>query len=69
MKAQKEEDAAAPAVSGEFEVGDQVKHPKWGIGSILFKSGTADNAKVVVVFAEEGQKKLLVKKAKLKRVH
>lgn len=52
----------------EFEVGDQVKHPKWGIGTILFKSGTGENAKVVVVFQEEGQRKLLVKKAKLKRV-
>jgi len=53
---------------GEFEVGDQVKHPKWGVGSVLFKSGSGDNAKVVVVFSEEGQKKLLVKKAHLKKV-
>jgi len=52
----------------EFEVGDQVKHPKWGVGTILFKSGTGANAKVVVVFPEEGQKKLLVKKARLKKV-
>ncbi len=53
---------------GELEVGDQVKHPKWGVGSVLFKSGSGDLAKVVVVFPEEGQKKLLVKKARLKKV-
>jgi DNA helicase-2/ATP-dependent DNA helicase PcrA len=53
---------------GEYEVGDQVKHPKWGVGTILFKSGSGGNAKVVVVFPEEGQKKLLVKKARLKKV-
>jgi len=52
----------------EFEVGDQVKHPKWGVGNILFKSGSGEHAKVVVVFPEEGQKKLLVKKAKLRKV-
>lgn len=66
MKAGDTENAAS---TGEFEVGDQVKHPKWGVGNILFKSGTGDHAKVVVVFPEEGQKKLLVKKAKLKKVH
>jgi DNA helicase-2/ATP-dependent DNA helicase PcrA len=53
---------------GEFEVGDQVKHPKWGVGTILFKSGTGGNAKVIVVFPEEGQRKLLVKRARLKKV-
>ena len=52
----------------EFEVGDQVKHPKWGVGTILFKSGSGENAKVIVVFPEEGQKKLLVKKSRLKKV-
>ena len=52
----------------EFEIGDQVKHPKWGMGTILFKSGSGEHTKVVVVFPEEGQKKLLVRKARLKKV-
>jgi len=52
----------------EFEVGDQVRHAKWGVGTILFKSGTGEHAKLVVVFPEEGQKKLLVKKAHLRKV-
>jgi len=51
-----------------FEVGDQVRHPKWGVGSILFKSGSGDKTKAIVVFPEEGQKKLLLKHAKLERV-
>jgi len=51
-----------------FEVGDQVRHPKWGVGSILFKSGSGDSAKAIVVFPEEGQKKLMLKFAKLERI-
>ena len=51
-----------------FEVGDQVRHPKFGIGTVLYKYGEGDSTKVDVVFAEEGQKKLLVKYAGLKKV-
>jgi len=57
-----------PVEQIEVEVGDQVRHPKWGVGTVLFKSGTGENSKVVVVFPEEGQRKLLVKKARLKKV-
>lgn len=51
-----------------FEVGDQVRHPKFGLGTILYKSGEGDGLKLDVMFAEEGQKKLLVKYAGLKKV-
>lgn len=51
-----------------FEVGDQVRHPKWGVGSILFKSGSGDTSKAIVVFPEQGQKKLMLKYAKLERL-
>ncbi len=51
-----------------FEVGDQVRHPKWGVGSILFKSGSGDSAKAIVVFPQQGQKRLLLKYAQLERV-
>ena len=50
------------------EIGDQVKHAKWGVGTVLFRSGTGDNAKAIVVFPDEGQKKLMLKYAKLKKV-
>lgn len=51
-----------------FEVGDQVRHPKWGVGSILFKSGSGESSKAIVVFPEHGQKKLLLKFAKLELI-
>lgn len=51
-----------------IEIGDQVKHPKFGTGTVLYKSGSGDKAKAIVVFAEEGQKKLLLKYANLKKV-
>ena len=52
----------------EFETGDQVKHPKWGVGTVLFKNGTGERQKLIVVFPEEGQKKLLAAAAKLSKV-
>lgn len=51
-----------------FEVGDRVKHPKWGIGSILFKKGSGESAKAIVVFPERGQVNLMLKHAKLERI-
>lgn len=52
----------------QIEIGDQVKHPKWGVGTVLFRSGNGDKSKAIVVFPEEGQKKLMLKFAKLKKV-
>ena len=51
-----------------MEVGDQVRHHRWGVGSILFKSGTGESTKAIVVFPEHGQRKLLLKYAKLELV-
>lgn len=52
----------------EISIGDQVKHPDWGNGTVLFRSGAGDSAKAIVVFPEEGQKKLMLKYAKLKKI-
>jgi hypothetical protein len=60
--------SSSPTDYEAFEVGDQVRHPKWGVGSILFKSGSGESTKAIVVFPEQGQKKLLLKFAKLERV-
>ncbi|MCX8035990.1 MAG: DUF3553 domain-containing protein [Candidatus Sumerlaeia bacterium] len=68
MSAENKKEMVADEEVPELEVGDQVKHPKWGVGNVLFKSGSGDLAKVVVAFPEEGTKKLLVKKARLKKV-
>jgi len=39
----------------------------WGTGVILHKTGFGDKAKVIVNFPEEGEKKLMLKYAKLKK--
>jgi hypothetical protein len=61
-------DSAEETPFEEISIGDQVKHPQWGIGTVLFRSGTGDHSKAVVVFPEEGQKKLMLKYAKVKKV-
>ena len=52
----------------QIEIGDQVKHPKWGVGTVLYRSGMGETAKAIVVFPEEGQKKLMLRYAKLVKV-
>lgn len=52
----------------DLSVGDQVKHDKWNVGTVLHRSGSGDTAKAVVVFPEEGQKKLMLKYAGLTKV-
>jgi hypothetical protein len=51
-----------------IDIGDQVKHAKWGVGTVLFRSGTGETAKAIVAFPEEGQKKLMLKYAGLVKV-
>ena len=52
----------------EFEQGEQVEHPKWGVGTIIYKQGSGENQKLLILFPEEGQKKVLASLAKLKKV-
>ena len=52
----------------ELERGDKVNHPKWGAGTILYKSGSGDQCKVIVLFQDVGQKTLAVKYAKLEKI-
>ena len=52
----------------KIDAGDQVKHSTWGEGTVLFKSGVGDRTKVIITFPDHGQKKLLLKYAKLKKV-
>ncbi len=59
---------AEPKPWDEIAIGDQVKHAQWGVGTVLFRSGSGELAKAIVVFPEEGQKKLMLKYAKLKKV-
>lgn len=53
----------------EFAVGDKVEHPKFGKGKITAVYGDGEKMKVVVDFGKEvGERKLLVKLARLKKV-
>jgi ATP-dependent DNA helicase UvrD/PcrA len=51
-----------------FSVGARVRHPEFGVGKIMEKSGTGDTLKVVVLFDNGQWKKLLVKYAGLERL-
>jgi DNA helicase II / ATP-dependent DNA helicase PcrA len=52
----------------QVEVGEKVKHVKFGQGTVTFKAGDGENTKVIVKFqGEAGEKKLMLKYAKLKK--
>lgn len=53
----------------EFAVGDKVEHPTFGKGTISAVYGNGEGTKVVVNFGKElGEKKLLVRLARLKKL-
>jgi hypothetical protein len=52
----------------QVEIGDQVKHAKWGVGTVLFRTGMGKTAKAIIAFPEEGQKKMMLKYSKLVKV-
>lgn len=62
------------SASGNFEalpdvsVGEKVKHPRFGIGLIQATEGSGPNKKAVIKFENAGEKKLLLKFAKLERL-
>lgn len=65
------ESLQAPPVEASFTafaVGSRVKHPEFGLGKVMEKSGTGDALKVVVLFDNGQWKKLLVKYASLERI-
>jgi hypothetical protein len=51
-----------------FQPGDKVKHPTFGEGTVMQRTGSGDTTKLVVAFAEEGEKFLMARYAKLRRV-
>lgn len=59
--------AAAPASGGELTLrgGERVKHPKFGLGTVVGVSGMGAKAEVTVVFEQAGAKRLLLKFAGL----
>jgi len=51
-----------------FEIGDRVKHAKFGVGTIDRISGNGIAAKVTVIFSDVGPKQLLLGMAKLEKL-
>lgn len=57
------------ASSQNIEVGDKVRHDRFGIGEVKFLDGTdPQNIKAKVVFLHEGEKNLILKYAKLTKI-
>lgn len=57
------------ASSQDIEVGDKVRHDRFGIGEVSFLDGTdPQNIKAKVVFIHEGEKNLILKYAKLTKI-
>jgi DNA helicase II / ATP-dependent DNA helicase PcrA len=59
-----------PASTGGtgFRNGQQVRHPKYGVGAVVRREGDGDDAKITVQFAQFGVKKLVEKFAQLEKV-
>lgn len=57
------------ASSQDIEVGDSVRHDRFGIGQVTFLDGTdPQNIKAKVIFMHEGEKNLILKYAKLTKI-
>ena len=56
------------AEKAEINVGDRVKHPKLGEGEVLDIHPFGEEMCAVISFEQLGQKKVILKYAKLKRV-
>ncbi|WP_027376372.1 ATP-dependent helicase [Kaistella palustris] len=55
--------------SQDIEVGDQVRHDRFGVGEVIFLDGTdPQNIKAKVKFQHEGEKNLILKFAKLTKI-
>lgn len=49
-------------------IGDEVIHGEYGLGKVLSKEGTSDDAKVLVEFKGDGLRELVLKFARLRIV-
>lgn len=55
--------------SQDIEVGDQVRHDRFGVGEVVFLDGSdPENIKAKVKFTTEGEKNLILKFAKLTKI-
>ena len=59
--------AAASGAAG-LKKGQRVMHAKYGEGTVLMREGDDEDAKLTVLFARHGMKKLMEKFANLRRI-
>ena len=58
----------APANRNAYRIGAQVRHGKYGVGTVLRREKTGDDVKLTVQFPRHGLKKLMMKFAGLQPV-
>jgi DNA helicase-2/ATP-dependent DNA helicase PcrA len=56
-----------PSATG-FKKGQRVRHSKYGEGTVLMREGEGEDAKLTVLFARHGMKKLMEKFANLQKM-
>jgi DNA helicase-2/ATP-dependent DNA helicase PcrA len=61
-------DIPAPTGAAGLKKGERVRHSKYGEGTILLREGDGEDAKLTVMFARHGMKKLMEKFANLEKV-
>ena len=60
--------SSRPAARARWRQGSKVRHPKYGIGTVLASEGEGEDTKVTVSFPGYGRKKLLERYASLEKV-
>ncbi len=61
-------DLPEPSGAADLRKGQRVRHSKYGEGTVLFREGDGESAKVTVMFNRHGMKKLVEKFANLQRL-
>jgi DNA helicase-2/ATP-dependent DNA helicase PcrA len=59
---------ATPAGAANLKKGQRVRHAKYGEGTVLLREGDGEDAKLTVLFARHGMKKLMEKFANLQKI-
>ncbi len=55
-------------IKATYQIGDKVKHKKWGVGTIVKVSGSTDDLELDVAFKEQGIKRLLAAFAPIEKM-
>ena len=61
-------DIPAPTGAANLQKGQRVRHGKYGEGTVLYREGDGESAKVTVMFNRAGMKKLVEKFANLQKI-